>query len=114
MPDLPGETCGGLVSQPPVGSTVPSICELCVAVKMTTWYYEDATCWVAECESCSVPMVVWKQHDPNPPADLKDQMLGKLRGVADVHGPENYWIDDALRTIPDHYHAHARRRWPFR
>ena len=42
-------------------------------------------------------MVVWKQLDPNPPADLRDQMLGKLRGVADVHGPQNYWIDDTLR-----------------
>jgi len=22
-----------------------------------------------------------------------------------------YWIDDRLRTIPTHYHAHSRRRW---
>jgi hypothetical protein len=21
-----------------------------------------------------------------------------------------FWIDDTLRSIPDHYHAHARRR----
>jgi hypothetical protein len=23
------------------------------------------------------------------------------------------WIDDHLRSIPDHYHAHARRRLRF-
>ncbi len=81
---------------------------------MTTWWFEDSVCWVAECDSCSLPMVVWKQHDPSPPPDLKEQMLERLRAVADVQGPSNYWIDDTLRTIPDHYHAHARRRWAFR
>ena len=90
------------------------MCELCEAVRMTTWWFEDSVCWVAECESCSLPMVVWKQHDPSPPPDLKEQMLERLRAVADVQGPSNYWIDDTLRTIPDHYHAHARRRWTFR
>lgn len=77
---------------------------------MTTWWFEDDVCWVAECESCSVPMVVWKLHDPNPSSEVTAMMLDRLRTVADEHGPENYWIDDTLRTIPDHYHAHARRR----
>lgn len=79
---------------------------------MTTWWFEDGVCWVAECESCSVPMVVWKHHDAEPPEAVKAEMLERLRVVADEHGPSNYWIDEALRTIPDHYHAHARRR-PF-
>lgn len=77
---------------------------------MTTWWFEDAVCWVADCESCGVPMVVWKRHDPSPPAELAELMLDRLRRVADLHGPTDYWIDDTLRTIPDHYHAHARRR----
>jgi hypothetical protein len=87
-----------------------SICELCEADKMTTWWFEDDVCWVAECEACSVPMVVWKQHDPNPSAEVRAVLLERLRVVADEHGPPNHWIDETLRTIPDHFHAHARRR----
>lgn len=87
-----------------------SNCELCEAVRLTTWWFDDAVCWVADCESCGVPMVVWKVHDPFPSSEVKAVMLDRLRIVADEHGPPNYWIDDTLRTIPDHYHAHARRR----
>lgn len=57
-------------------------------------------------------MVVWKCHRSDPPDDVKAVLWARLRTVADEHGPRNYWIDDRLRTIPDHYHAHARRR-PF-
>ena len=42
-------------------------CELCAADRVTEWFYEDDECWIAECEACYVPMVVWKRHDPNPP-----------------------------------------------
>jgi hypothetical protein len=86
--------------------------ELCQAVRMTTWWHDDDVCWVAECDSCGVPMVVWKQHSGNPPPMVREHMMGCLRTVADQHGPVDYWIDDRLRTIPDHFHAHARRR-PF-
>jgi Zn ribbon nucleic-acid-binding protein len=89
-----------------------SNCELCEAARLTTWWYEDDVCWVAECESCGVPMVVWREHRADPPPDTRAAMLARLRAVADEHGPRSYWIDDTLRTIPDHYHAHARRR-PF-
>jgi len=87
-------------------------CELCDAVRLTTRWHEDDVCWVAECESCGVPMVVWKLHGVSPPTAVVHHMLERLREVADEHGPPHYWIDDTLRTIPDHYHAHARRR-PF-
>ena len=87
-------------------------CELCSASRLTTWWFEDDLCWVAECDSCGVPMVVWKSHDPDPPVEVKTALWERLSEVADLHGPQRYWIDDRLRTIPDHYHAHARRR-PF-
>ena len=35
------------------------------------WFHEDELCWIAECEICAVPMVVWKAHDPDPPDDVK-------------------------------------------
>lgn len=34
-------------------------CELCAAERITEWFYEDDECWIAECEQCYVPMVVW-------------------------------------------------------
>lgn len=86
-------------------------CELCEAARLTTWWYEDDVCWVAECEACSVPMVVWKRHATTPPAEVRDELLARLRAVADEQGPPGYWIDETLRSIPEHYHAHARRRW---
>ena len=89
-----------------------SSCELCTADRLTTWWFDDEVCWVAECDACGVPMVVWKVLDPFPPAAVKAELLNRLRTVADEYGPPSYWIDDRLRTIPDHYHAHARRR-PF-
>ena len=89
-----------------------SSCDLCAAARLTPWWYEDDVCWVAECESCGVPMVVWKLHGAKPSPTLVEHMLSCLREVADEFGPPRYWLDDTLRTIPDHYHAHARRR-PF-
>ena len=47
-------------------------CELCEAARMTPWHHEDDVCWVADCEVCDVPMVVWKQHSPTPPDDALD------------------------------------------
>ncbi|MEY2965979.1 MAG: hypothetical protein RLY50_29, partial [Actinomycetota bacterium] len=38
-------------------------CELCEAARMTEWFFEDDEMWIAECESCGVPMVVWREHD---------------------------------------------------
>src|SRR3954453_15667825 len=42
-------------------------CELCEAARITPWVHEDDICWVADCEICAVPMVVWKRHGPEPP-----------------------------------------------
>jgi hypothetical protein len=46
-------------------------CELCDASRTTEWFHDDELCWVAECESCFVPMVVWRQHDPDPPEEIR-------------------------------------------
>jgi hypothetical protein len=79
-------------------------CELCAAARITPWYYEDEICWIAECEICETPMVVWRSHGVEPPAADLERML---RDVAAAHfGP--IYIDDFMRNIPDHYHAHGR------
>jgi hypothetical protein len=87
-------------------------CELCVAARFTEWFHEDEQCWIAECESCSVPMVVWRVHDPQPPPEIKAALHAKLLAVVAAHFDGDVRIDDDLRTIRDHYHAHARpREW---
>ena len=85
-------------------------CELCEAAPITPRLFEDSSCWIAECESCSVPMVVWKVHAPEPPEEVKLRLLRCLaEAVADGYDFEHY-VDDNMRSIPTHYHAHARRK----
>lgn len=89
------------------------MCELCEAARLTEWFYDDEECWIAECEQCAVPMVVWRNHDPAPPDDVKAVLWRRLAAVVAEHYDYEHWIDDRLRTIPDHYHAHARPRGGF-
>jgi hypothetical protein len=80
---------------------------LCAAARITRWYYEDDICWIAECELCATPMVVWRVHAVRPPTDDLAHMQARLQEVAAEHFGE-IWIDDNMRSIPDHYHAHGR------
>ncbi|HEX3175915.1 MAG TPA: hypothetical protein VHZ49_04505 [Methylomirabilota bacterium] len=82
-------------------------CMLCRAERLTPWYHEDSVCWIAECEICAVPMVVWRSHGVDPPAGEREHMLTRLRDVARAQVGA-HWVDDHMRNIPDHWHAHAR------
>jgi hypothetical protein len=84
-------------------------CDLCEAAAITTRYLDDDLCWIADCEICEVPMVVWKHHDPTPPSEVKVLLHARLAEVADrILGVGAWTVDDHMRNIPDHYHAHAR------
>jgi len=84
-------------------------CELCEAAKMTTWYHEDEICWVADCEVCDTPMVVWRYHGVDVPDDQVEHMLTRLADAADSRFGEGGWsFDRVMRQIPDHFHSHAR------
>ena len=86
-------------------------CELCEAARFTSWFHEDDVCWVAECEVCCIPMVVWNRHGTEPPEAEVAHMLATLDRVAtDQFGAGNYSVDRVMRQIPDHFHAHARDR----
>jgi hypothetical protein len=87
-------------------------CELCRAARITPWYYEDDICWIAECDICDVPMVVWRWHGTDPPAELVEHMRARLGEVAAIEVGA-FWVDDHMRNIPDHWHAHARPRGGF-
>lgn len=83
-------------------------CELCEAARLTEWFHEDDDCWVALCTICAVPMIVWKAHDPSPPHDVKTRLHDRLAAVVAEHFTFDHYVDDDMRRIPDHYHAHAR------
>ncbi len=90
-------------------------CLLCRAERLTEWFHEDEHCWIAECEQCYVPMVVWKVHDPVPPAGVRDDLVARLGAIVAEHYDfaDGHYVDDNMRSIPDHYHAHARPRGGF-
>jgi hypothetical protein len=87
-------------------------CMLCQAKKMTPWFHEDDVCWIAECDICAVPMVVWRFHGTRPPDAHLAHMRERIREVAAREVGE-FFIDDHMRNIPDHWHAHARPKGGF-
>ncbi|HEX4864489.1 MAG TPA: hypothetical protein VFV02_10470 [Acidimicrobiales bacterium] len=88
-------------------------CDLCQAARRSEWFYEDDMCWIADCEICYVPMVVWRQHGNAPPTEALAHMHERLGRVAAEQLSVEHYIDDNMRNIPDHYHAHARPRGGF-
>lgn len=91
------------------GREGPAGCELCEAARMTTWHHEDEVCWVADCDACGTPIVVWRRHGAEPPGPELAHMLGCLEQVAvERFGPDRFSVDRIMRQIPAHFHAHAR------
>jgi hypothetical protein len=88
-------------------------CELCEAARFTHWYHEDDVCWVADCEVCDCPMVVWKSHGTDAPeADVAHMMAALGDAAARRFDTVPFSIDRTMRQIPTHFHAHARdRQW---
>lgn len=84
-------------------------CPLCEARRITHWYHADSLCWIADCQICSTPMVVWRRHGM-PDDTERDEMLTRLRRTAALEYPEGFWLDPNMRQIPDHFHCHARPR----
>ena len=82
-------------------------CVLCRAERITPWFHEDEICWIAECEICETPMVVWREHGVDPPPEHLLHMLAHLKDVAQTEIGD-HWLDQHMRNIPDHWHAHAR------
>lgn len=81
-------------------------CDLCKAEPITRRYHEDAICWIADCVQCNVPMAVYREHGALPPRQHMEHMIELLKLCA--RPGQRYVIDDAMETIPDHYHAHLR------
>ena len=58
-------------------------------------------------------MVVWRQHGIDPPPEHVEHMHARLREVAARELGAECYIDDHMRNIPDHWHAHARPKGGF-
>jgi hypothetical protein len=83
-------------------------CELCAAKQRTPRLHEDDICWIALCEICDVPMVVWKRHSVDPTGEDLAHMGAQLCRVANGFFGSAWEFDASMRSIPDHFHAHAR------
>ncbi len=84
---------------------------LCRADRFTHWYCETEYEWVADCEACAVPMVVWWHHGIEPPNAIRAELPASLALAADERfGAGEWWLDTEMRQVPDHFHAHARDR----
>jgi hypothetical protein len=53
-------------------------------------------------------MVVWRRHGTAPSATELTHMHEQLAEVAYEQLSVGHYVDDNMRRIPDHYHAHAR------
>jgi len=96
--------------------TDPSVdpdCLLCQAERITPWYLDEGLCWIAECSVCTLPMVVLRAHQQDPDDQVKAELHARLAGVVTEHFTFEHWVDDEMRRIPDHYHAHARPQGGF-
>lgn len=83
-------------------------CLLCQAEKVTQWFYEDDECWIAECDQCDTPMVVWRHHGM-PDDATAERLRNRLGEIAiKVYGEGGYWFDGIMRNIPNHFHCHVR------
>ncbi len=60
-------------------------------------------------------MVVWKPHGIDPSERDVEHMLAQLTAAGSMRfGDEPFELDREMRTIPGHWHAHARDAGWFR
>jgi hypothetical protein len=57
-------------------------------------------CWIADCEICDVPMVVWRWHGTVPPADALSHMHEHLARVAGEQLTVEHYIDTTCAIFP--------------
>ena len=87
-------------------------CPLCILDRRTHWYRETPRWIILDCETCGVPMAVWREHSEDISEDEKTAMLEELSRTADRQLGEGRWrLDSIRRMIPDHPHWHARHPW---
>ena len=96
-------------------STDSDHCDLCKAEERAFIYHRDNICWVTECDKCRTPMAVLNRHREIPTPEDQQHMLRVLDHVMQTKGfnnedddPNNDYDYSDPKSIPDHYHIHAR------
>ena len=87
------------------------MCELCILEDRTNTYMDTSKFIILDCDTCFVPMAVWKDHTMEiykHYSELMEKMLHKV--AKKFYGNEYaYRIDKNQRAILDHLHWHARK-----
>ena len=75
-------------------------------------YIDNEYFIIMDCDSCQVPMIVWKEHTMDVPDPDKQMMKAFLTEVANQFyeswDGKGYFIDKNQRDVLDHIHWHAR------
>ena len=84
-------------------------CELCLLERRINVYIDNEYFIIMDCDSCHVPMIVWKEHTMDVPEPDEQVMEAFLTEVANrFYEGKSYFIDKNQRDILDHIHWHAR------
>ena len=85
------------------------VCELCLLEQRINVYIDNEYFIIMDCDSCHVPMIVWKEHTMYVPEPDEQMMKAFLIEVANqFYEGKSYFIDKNQREILDHIHWHAR------
>ena len=85
-------------------------CELCILADKTFVYIENDAFIVMNCQSCLVPMIVWKDHTmsiPEPDVNIMEIFLTEC--AEQFYSDTPFFIDKKQRAVLDHLHWHARK-----
>ena len=84
-------------------------CDLCKLERRSNVYMETEEFIILDCDSCFVPMAVYKNHTMVLPFIDERNMKDSLEHVArSFFGDTAFFIDRNQRAIKDHVHWHAR------
>jgi len=84
-------------------------CELCLLKRRTNVYIDNEYFIIMDCDSCHVPMIVWKDHTmsvPKPDEQVMESFLTECG--RQFYGDKPFFIDKKQRAVLDHIHWHAR------
>ena len=84
-------------------------CDLCLLKRRINVYLDNEYFIIMDCDSCHVPMVVWKEHTmdvPEPDEQIMEAFLIETSNM--FYEGKSYFIDKNQRAILDHLHWHAR------
>ena len=84
-------------------------CDLCKLERLTNVYVDNEALIIMDCDSCLVPMAVWKEHTMDIPEPDEQMMKAFLTEYGkQFYKNQSFVIDTNQREILDHIHWHAR------